>query len=478
MKTVLATLSILLLFTSAFSRLILPSQIPGIIEKTQKYLQPELRDLDYPLDASSTANPVQGILNATSGYLSVNDPNTASKLFYVFYSCRGLQNGQVPKDVPIIIWLQGGPGGSSQLGSFYEFGPYELKNDPKTGKPEESPRDLSWNDYYNLLIVDNPRGVGYSVADQNSYVTTEDEVGDDFVQALLSFYGLDAFSNFAETPLFIFGESYAGHYIPAISKKVLEYNLGPATLKIPLAGVGIGDGWTDPIHQLANYGLFAFSLGFVDYNERETVERNQLLGISNILNGDYVNALNNFDTLTDVITTSGGNLNVYNFREFGDYDTSALDLFFNDAETAQRYNVDPSRVGTYTDENDDVYNALSNDFMQSVADRVAYVADSGLPVLLYNGQYDIIVNTPTALNWIGELEWSGQAAFYDAPLQNWIYNNGTPVGIAKNRGNFTFVVVNKAGHLSPMDQIEVTTEMVRRFTSGNNQWNQIFNEEL
>jgi len=58
-----------------------------------------------PQTASSSANPVQGIANATSGYLSVNDPNTNSKLFYVFYSCRNLPAGQSPADVPILVWL-------------------------------------------------------------------------------------------------------------------------------------------------------------------------------------------------------------------------------------------------------------------------------------------------------------------------------------------------------------------------------------
>lgn len=476
MSLTFKSLALFLLLACALSKLILPSQLPKIREKEAKYTKPELRDLDHPLTATSTANPVQGIVNATSGYLSVNDPNTASKLFYVFYSCRGLSPGQIPKDVPIIIWLQGGPGASSFMGNFMEFGAYSLEQDPNTKQWKETARARSWNDYYNLLIVDNPRGTGYSVADQNSYLSTQDEVAADFVNALNSFYGLSAFSNFASTPLYIFGESYAGHYIPSISKAVLQYNQKNPSSKIPLSGIGIGDGWTDPIHQLSNYGLFAFSLGFVDYNERETVERNQLLGIGNILNGDYLNALNNFDTLTDTISSAGGGLNVYNFRLYGDYDTSFLDAFFNDAATAARYNVDPSRVGTYTDENNDVYNALQNDFMQSVADRVAFVAESGLPVLLYNGQYDIIVATPTAINWIGEMEWTGQVGFFNAPLQNWIFNNGSAVGLAKNYQNFTFVIVNKAGHLSPMDQLEPSIEMVRRFTTNNHNWNQTFSE--
>ena len=478
MKALLISLSILLYCATVSSRLILPSQIREILKQTHKHPKPELTDPSHPLKATSTANPVQGVANATSGYLSVNDPNSESKLFYIFYSCRALKSGQTPKDVPVIVWLQGGPGASSQLGNFYEIGPYTLDKD-SSGKYEEVAFEKSWTDYYNLLFIDNPRGVGYSVADKDSYLTTEDEVGDDLLQALLNFYTLDAFSSFAQTPLYIFGESYAGKYIPSISKKVLEYNNANQTPKLPLAGIGIGDGWTDPIHQIVYNGLVAFSLGLVDYVQRNVLERYQLIAIGNIINGDFSSGYTTFDNITETIENVSG-VDVYNFRQTynGFNAPTSLDDFFNDPETAQRYNVDPSSVGTYSWDSMDVYEAFSDDFTQSVADRVAYIADSGLPVLLYNGQYDLVVNTAGAINWIDELKWSGQAAFYDEPLQNWICNNGTVAGIAKNHGNFTFVVVNKAGHTVPESQPDLAIEMLRRFISGNNQWNQPFDGDL
>ena len=273
----------------AISRLILPSHIPGLIEIQEKLMNPELKTQDSPSNSNSSADPVQGVANATSGYLSVNDPNTNSKLFYVFYQSRGLAPGQDPAQVPIIIWLQGGPGGSSQTGNFFEMGPYSLNPD-ESGKIKETPRDKSWNDFYHLLIVDNPRGTGYSIADQGSYVTTEDEVAQDFLNALVNLYELEPFQAFNKTPLYIFGESYAGHYIPSIAKKVLEHNLQPQAGQVPLAGIGIGDGFTDPSHQLAENGLFGFALGLLDDVQRAEVELYQLNGVSHILTGDYLSA--------------------------------------------------------------------------------------------------------------------------------------------------------------------------------------------
>ena len=73
-----------------------------------------------------------------------------------------------------------------------------------------------------------------------------------------------------------------------------------------------------------------------------------------------------------------------------------------------------------------------------------------MPVLIYNGQDDIICNTPSTENWINELEWPDDADFYNFNRLPWMENNQT-VGMYKGSDNFWFVVVNKAGHLVPMD---------------------------
>ena len=40
---------------------------------------------------------------------------------------------------------------------------------------------------------------------------------------------------------------------------------------IPLKGLAIGDGLSDPIHQM-DYGDFLFQTGFVDENDRDTLQ--------------------------------------------------------------------------------------------------------------------------------------------------------------------------------------------------------------
>ena len=41
--------------------------------------------------------------------------------------------------------------------------------------------------------------------------------------------------------------------------------------RIPLKGLAIGDGLSDPIHQM-DYGDFLFQTGFVDENDRDTLQ--------------------------------------------------------------------------------------------------------------------------------------------------------------------------------------------------------------
>lgn len=197
-------------------------------------------------------------------------------------------------------------------------------------------------------------------------------------------------------------------------------------------------------------------------------------GVHDINTENWAAGINAFDNIMDTITSGGGGVNVYDFRDFGNYDFSDVDIFMNYQNTCTRYNVDPSVCGTYEDENGNVYNALTDDFMRSVADKVSFLLENNVPVMLYNGQDDIICNSPNQQNWIGNLNWTSQQEFYNTEFNVWVYENQTMAGLMKNTESLTFVIVNKAGHLSPMNQINTTTEMVRRFIAGDKNWTNPF----
>ena len=54
-----------------------------------------------------------------------------------------------------MLWLQGGPGGTSLFGLFNEHGPFIVQHD-NTLKP----RATTWALTHNIIYIDNPVGTG------------------------------------------------------------------------------------------------------------------------------------------------------------------------------------------------------------------------------------------------------------------------------------------------------------------------------
>jgi vitellogenic carboxypeptidase-like protein len=115
----------------------------------------------------------------------ITHDNLTSALFYIFYPSK---DGN--KDAPIVMWLQGGPGGSSLIGSFAELGPFKLECDEKSNCREVE-RNTSWNDHAHLLIVDNPVGTGYSYGAKDELVTTTEQAAEYLYIGLQNLYKLD-----------------------------------------------------------------------------------------------------------------------------------------------------------------------------------------------------------------------------------------------------------------------------------------------
>lgn len=171
----------------------------------------------------AATNPL--FLNETynAGFIQVRKD---SDIFYWQFDSRSN-----PSTDPLVIWLNGGPGCSSLTGLFAENGPFSVQDDlTLLSNP------YSWNNSTNMLYVDQPVGTGYSRVGFDEFTHNETQIANDFWEFLTGFY--KTFPQFKGRDLFITGESYAGHYIPAIAAKIVAENHADIVLK----GVAIGNG--------------------------------------------------------------------------------------------------------------------------------------------------------------------------------------------------------------------------------------------
>jgi carboxypeptidase D len=126
-------------------------------------------------------------------------------------------SNKADEDIPLIIWLNGGPACSSMDGLWIENGPFRLVK--KDSGWEIDIAEYSWhNTPAYVLYIDQPVGTGIAFTTSGRYPTNDEEVNIDFYYFLKEFLSLhsDKFlsGNTMKRNLFFSGESHAGHYIP------------------------------------------------------------------------------------------------------------------------------------------------------------------------------------------------------------------------------------------------------------------------
>ena len=166
-----------------------------------------------------------------SGYL--NTLIEGNKLFYVYYPSQ-----TNPSTDPVLLWLNGGPGCSSLFGMLGEIGPFTTDN--FSGEFKLNP--YSWNMELNILFIEQPAGVGYSVTEDIEHNWTDIENAKNLLAGVKDFFA--TFPNLEGRDFYVAGESYAGIFIPHLAAEIIEDK--STTDKVNLKGILIGNALTDP----------------------------------------------------------------------------------------------------------------------------------------------------------------------------------------------------------------------------------------
>ena len=98
------------------------------------------------------------------------------------------------------------------LGMMQENGPVTVGD----GEDYFKSNQYSWNTRANVLYIESPAGVGWSIAGTKADLSTNDMVqSEDALSALRSWFV--KFPEYLPNDLFVSGESYGGIYVPYLA---------------------------------------------------------------------------------------------------------------------------------------------------------------------------------------------------------------------------------------------------------------------
>ncbi|KAL1500122.1 hypothetical protein AB1Y20_012795 [Prymnesium parvum] len=386
--------------------------------------------------------------------------------FYWFFASRSS-----PATDPVVMWMTGGPGCSSEVALFGENGPCSVSADGSSTIPNA----YSWNSKANLLYIDQPAGTGFSYGsglDHNEAAVAADMY--DFVQQFFK-----AHAALAALDFFVVGESYAGHYVPAVTHEIWRNNraLPEGAIPIRLKGTSVGNGLTDPLIQYRYYKDMAVStnhhaaaVGKLTHAAMEVatpaciaaIKACQAVAASCIVATEVCNA-----GLLIPYTLTGKN--PYDMREKCEkpplcYDFSNVGTYLNRPEVRAALGVGTHR---WRDCNREValMFELSGDWMQSYQQQLPDQLNDGIRVLIYAGDQDYICNWLGNQAWTQSLPWPHRGDFNSTTPKVWEVD-GKAAGTLQSSHGFSFLRVYDAGHMVPRDQPANALAMLNAFISG------------
>ncbi|XP_055810737.1 serine carboxypeptidase-like [Solanum dulcamara] len=384
----------------------------------------------------------------------------AARMFYFFFESRS------NKDDPIVMWLTGGPGCSSELALFYENGPFKISDNMSLVWNE-----FGWDKVSNLIYVDQPTGTGFSYTSDNRDIRcNETDISNDLYDFIQAFF--NAHPEYVNNDFYITGESYAGHYIPAFAARVHHGNKKREGIYINLKGFAIGNGMTNPEIQFKSYTDYALDMKLINQTNYDDINKfypkcqQQIKSCGN--GGEdaclyaFQYCTNIFSSIMDIV----GDKNYYDIRKTceGDlcYDFSRMETYLNNDQVKHALGVGDIEFVSCSSI---VKQALGTDMMKNFVVGIPPLLDDGINLLIYAGEYDLMCNWLGNSNWVHAMEWSGQRDFGAAPSITFTVD-GEEKGVQKNHGPLTFLKVHDAGHMVPMDQPKAALAMLQRWTQG------------
>ncbi|CDS13932.1 hypothetical protein LRAMOSA06105 [Lichtheimia ramosa] len=434
---------------------------PAFPEYSMRYKTPEICD---------------PTVKQISGYLDIESDK---HFFFWFFESRNN-----PQEDPLVLWLNGGPGCSSMLGLLTELGPCLVNQDGSGTTLNE----YSWNNNASVIFLDQPLNVGYSYG-KGSPLDSVTAAKD--VYALLQLF-FKEFPQYADLDFHVAGESYGGHYVPAIGSELNRNNKAKldtsssdisawtSTLStINLKSLLIGNGLTDPLIQYKYYSKHACGNSYGPVLEQEVCDKmdDKYPACAKLIEKCYA-AQDLLACMPAVIKCNNDLIGPYEESGKNPYDVRKDcvndKLCYDIVEGMETYLNRPdvmsaigAQVQKYENCNDGLGTRFSaHDWMRPYVNDIAPLLEDGIRILVYAGDADFICNWMGNKAWVIELPWSGHEEFAAAEDTAWFSTTANEQGGELRRtkdGRFAFLRVFDSGHMVPMDRGDYAIDMLNNW---------------
>ncbi|KAG1859207.1 Alpha/Beta hydrolase protein [Suillus subluteus] len=400
-----------------------------------------------------------------SGYINVG---TNMSMWFWFFESRNS-----PETAPFTLWLNGGPGCSSMIGLFQENGPCLVNADQNS----TILNPYSWNSLSNMIYIDQPIGTGFSYGTD---AVNSTETAAPFVwTAFQVLFESQLFSKYASRELIFATESYGGHYGPGFVTYFEERNALIASGEIDAVPVVVSALMINKQNiAFLNFATYAPGYGQLQPDDVLKNISDSLYGPdgcvaqesacyaagnstqSNKICRDADNYCGN-----NVFTPAVGNYDSYDIRQ----NSPALFPPEYYVYYLQREDV-MKKIGAhvkYEECSDPPYEQFVNtgDDARTWLPQLSALANSGLKILIWAGDADMVCN------WLGghasvlAMDWYGNETLHNTPFTNMTIN-GKPIAAVQNVDNFSFARVYAAGHevpaFQPQAALEIFSQVVRK----------------
>ncbi|KAG0696239.1 Alpha/Beta hydrolase protein [Suillus ampliporus] len=407
-----------------------------------------------------------------SGYIDVG---TNMSMWFWFFESRNS-----PETAPFTLWLNGGPGCSSMIGLFEEHGPCTVNADLNS----TTLNPYSWNNLSNMIYIDQPIGTGFSYGSETVNST---QAAAPFVwTAFQVLFESQLFATYASREFIFATESYGGHYGPSFVTYFEEQNTLIASgaidaIPIVVSALMINNGWHDPLIQNIAYLTFTtYAPGYGQLQPDDVLKTisDALYGSDGCVAQEEACYAAGNSTSSNKICLDADNYCVNNvfYPAEGYYDTYDLRqnssaLFPPDYHIDYLHKKDVmKKIGAqikYQECPDAPYELFvkTGDDAKTWLPQLSALANSGMKILIWAGETDIICN------WLGvhaavlAMDWYGNETLHNTPFTNMTID-GTPVAAVQNVDNFSFARVYEAGHTVPAFQpqaaLEIFSQVIRK----------------